>query len=125
TSLITEAILSGAVSGTFIIIPEPVFSAFKALPFTNKFAAIAIFFTPESSNFPSAGQSNTERYNVVVFVSVFAFIVHLPHANGGKGLAFVAYIASLFTFIHAPISFNSSILSTGKVPSDLGPTFNK
>src|SRR5581483_691778 len=115
--------LSGALPGTSITRPSPVAVVFNVAPLASNFADRMSFFKPGMVNLPSLGQSKTEKYNMVL--APFSFLVQRPQANNPKGLAFVPYIASPFTFIQAPMFFNMSILSCGKVPSDLGPTFNK
>src|SRR5688572_20791248 len=92
-------------------------------PPARNLAEITSFFTFGTASFPSFGQSNTEKYKVVVVGD--SFRVTLPQDRGASGLAFVAYMASLFIFIHLPIAANRSTLSCGNVPSGLGPTFNR
>src|SRR3954470_11365805 len=88
SSFTIEAMASGAVEGTFITRPSEDDCVFRALPFTNSFAESTLFFRPGTSSFPSFGQSNTDRYRVVL--PLFSFLVHLPHDSGANGLATVA-----------------------------------
>src|SRR5690242_9260822 len=68
TSFITEAILSGAFSGTVITTPSPVFATVNFLAPATNVADTTGCCNPGTTTFLSAGQLNTLRYKIVLLL---------------------------------------------------------